>query len=32
MSGVRDAQQPPPFKAPNVIFRYTTEELCSVAS
>jgi hypothetical protein len=29
---MHDVQQPPPFQAPNNIFRYTTEELRSVAA
>jgi hypothetical protein len=31
-SGVCDAQQQPPFQAPNDIFRYTTRELRSVTT
>jgi hypothetical protein len=29
---VRDAEQPPPFRAPNDIFRYTTKKLFSIAA
>jgi hypothetical protein len=29
---MHEAEQPPPFQALNDIFRYTTEELCSVAA
>jgi hypothetical protein len=31
-SGMRDAQEQLPFRAPNIIFRYTTEELPSLAA
>jgi hypothetical protein len=29
---VRDAEQPPPFRAPNDVFRYTTKKLFSIAA
>jgi hypothetical protein len=31
-SGARNAQLPPPFRAPNDFFKYTTEELLSLAT
>jgi hypothetical protein len=31
-SSVHDTQQPPPYQAPSDIFRYTTEELRSIAA
>jgi hypothetical protein len=32
MSGMHDAQQSPPFRAPNDVVWYTTEEQLSIAA